>query len=73
LSVRPQIDYRWASNWLWMCSPSAEQLPRRPTHGHARNMAGRAEVPVMVVAAEVHDSQTAKEALGLRQGKGLAH
>ena len=54
----------WAFNWPWASNPSGEQLPRRPAHGHACNVAGQAEEPVMVVAVEVHDSQTAKEAFG---------
>ena len=44
--------------------PSGEQLPRRPAHRHAYNVADPAEDPAMIVhvAAEVHDTQTAKGA-----------
>ena len=45
-----------------MCYPSGEQLPWRPAPGHASYMVGSAEDPVMVVAVEVHNSQTVKEA-----------
>ena len=64
LSVRSQ-GHLWASDWPWVRRPSGEQLSQHPAHGHAYNVAGPAEDPVvMAVATEVHDARTAKGALG---------
>ena len=66
----------WAPNRPWVRYPTGEKLSRRPAHGHARDVASPTEDSVVVVAIEVHDTQTAKEAFSsdaVADGVGNAH